>query len=118
MDFRCLRSLSDGSGGLRWIASKELNLTIYDHLRGVGIVELEARGVEVLTFREQGIGEAVAPSGTVPVVNVFFKNNDMSVGYRLLLLEAGEKFVGGRATGAAFRGKELHKNRRTALGRR
>jgi hypothetical protein len=42
---------------------------------------------------------------------VLLEDDDVGVGDRLLLLEHGEEFVGGRATGAPLGGEELDEDR-------
>ena len=106
-DLGSLGGLGDGGDGFGGITAEELRLAVDDHLWRVGVVELQARGVEVLALGELRGGEAVAPAGAVPVVDVLFEDDDVCVGDGLLLLERGEEFVGGRAAGAALGGEKL-----------
>jgi hypothetical protein len=93
-----------------------LNRTIDDHLGGVGIVELKARSVTVLTLGELRGGKTVMPSLTVPVINVFFKDDDVGGWNGLLTLELAEESVGRWAAGAALRGKEFDEDWLAGLG--
>jgi len=68
---------------------------------------MEALGVGGLTLGELMGGEAVVPAEGVPVVDVFFEDDDVGVGDGLVLEEMREESVGGRATGAALGGEEF-----------
>lgn len=70
-------------------------------------------GVLGLAVSELVRGETVVPSERVPVVHVFFEDEGIGVGDGLFALETGEECVGGRATRAAFGGKEFDENRGT-----
>jgi hypothetical protein len=114
--FRGLRGLRDGGDRFGGIAAEKLGLPIHDHLWGIGIVELQTGSVKVLALGELRGGEAVAPALAVPVIHVLFKDDDVGVGDRLLLLQNGKELVGGRAAGAALGGEELYENRGAGCG--
>ena len=114
-DLGRLRGLGDRVDGLVRIAAEELRLAVDDHLRGVGVVELQARSVEVLALCEQRGGEAIVPALFLPVIDVLLENDDVGVGDGLLLLECSQELIGTRAAGAALGGEQFYQNRRAAL---
>jgi hypothetical protein len=47
---------------------------------------------------------------------MLFKDDDVGVGDRLVLLQNGKELVGGRTAGAALGGEELYENRGAGCG--
>ena len=53
------------------------------------------------------------PALTIPVIDMFFEDDDLRVGDGLFGVESGKELVCRRATGAALGGEQFDKNRGT-----
>ncbi len=110
-----LTGTGDGAASVSRIVADKLFRAIDDHLRGVDAVDPEAKPIAILAVGELVRGEAVAPAELVPVIHMLAERDDLYAIHGLRAHKLCQQRVGGRATGAAFRGEELYKDRSTAL---
>ena len=102
--------MSDGLCETPAIVTYKLFSSINHNLRCVYVVERKL-ALECLLTQINGVElERIAPAFMVPVGNVFAEHDRLCAGDWLRGVELSKQRVGRWAIGAAFRGKQLHKN--------